>query len=81
MPTPELTATPVRATLRIVKAIATVMFILSLAGCGSKPDRVEDVAANNMAADEVTEVMDESMPVESEGSGDDPAAGGATNAD
>ena len=37
---------------------------LVLAACGAPaPEKVEDVAANNMADDEVTEVMDESaMP-------------------
>ena len=43
------------------------MFVLSLTACGAQPDRVEDVAANNMAADEVTEVIDESMPADTDG--------------
>ena len=43
------------------------MFVLSLTACGAQPDRVEDVAANNMAADEVTEVMDETMPADTDG--------------
>ena len=50
-----------------MKHIAPLIFTLSLAACGSQPDRVENIAANNMAADEVTEVMDESMPSDTDG--------------
>ena len=50
-----------------MKHIAFAILALSLTACGAQPDRVENVAANNMAADEVTEVIDESMPVDDDG--------------
>ena len=50
-----------------MKHIAIVILILCLTACGAQQDRVENVAANNMAADEVTEVLDESMPADTDG--------------
>ena len=50
-----------------MKPIVLLVLGLSVAACGSQPDRVEDVAANNMATDDVTEVMDESMPADDDG--------------
>ena len=50
-----------------MKPIVFLVLGLSVAACGPRQDRVEDVAANNMAADEVTEVIDESMPADTDG--------------
>ena len=50
-----------------MKPIVFLVLGLSVAACGPRQDRVEDVAANNRATDDVTEVMDESMPADDDG--------------
>jgi hypothetical protein len=50
--------------MRPMKIYLSAALALALVACGQPaPEKVEDVAANNMAEDEVTEVADESaMP-------------------
>lgn len=51
-----------------MKSLAIISASLALAACGNPPpepaNNVQDVAANDMAADEVTEVQDDSASVE-----------------
>ena len=61
-----LTDSPVAAKLWHMKIYIPVVALLALSACGSSPSQndvagnVQDVAANNMIADDVTEVPDDS---------------------
>jgi hypothetical protein len=57
-----LTAALNLSNLRAMKIYILAAPLLALAACGSTPpaNNVQDVAANNMVADDVTEVQDDS---------------------